>query len=659
MNEILQELPLPAKIVAGFLVVLFLWFVVRYVAYGIMQRIRLGVAVRRLRELKIKQPGEFAKVFAGNKRLDHLWRKYQETLHPEKELNSKTGFYEVVRYRSTMPAEVIFSREMLADTVVASEFFRHVPGVFTGLGIIGTFIGLIGGIKGFTVSEDSQIVRDGLNSLLHDVSEAFTVSFFAIALAMLVTLIEKLQISGLYAKIEELCQVIDESFESGAGEEYLARLVKSSESAEKETKILKDALVTELKQVLEGLTDRQIQQAALNAESVADRIVAGMNDGLREPLNTIGEAVKSVGGNQTDSVNRLIVDTMSAMTAQIKDLFGDQIKGINGMQQETISALQNTLGRMDELTAKMGQTGTSATEQMAAKIGEAIADMEVRQRAINDELMKAVTSIRNDVSGSQAETSLKTQEAIAAMSASVTEMISGLASMVDRASLQDLARTDALTQHATATQDALSANLTKTLMQVGDVGQAIEQAVGRMEKVTSETVARMTEGANTLYIAASDFAKAGAKTSETLDKANALSGQLGVASAALTGSSNTLTAAVSDYKNVRDEVMRLVTELRSTVESAKTEATLTADVLARIKAATDNLVAAERQAEEYLARVSDVLADAHGEFSKNITSTLRTANTEFHQHLTSATKILGDTVYGLSDVLENIPTRQQ
>lgn len=658
MIDILLRLPLPAKIVASFLVALFLWFVIRYVTYGIMQRVRLGIAVRRLRDLKTKQPSEFAKVFARNKRLDHLWRKYQETLHPEKELNSQTGSYEVFRYRATMPAEVIFSREMLADTVVASEFFRHVPGVFTGLGIIGTFIGLIGGIKGFTVSENSQIVRDGLNSLLHEVGTAFTVSFFAIALAMLVTLIEKLQISGLYAKIEELCQVIDESFESGAGEEYLARLVKSSESAEKETKILKDALVTELKQVLEGLTDRQIHEAALNVDTLADRIVAGMNDGLREPLTTIGEAVKSVGGNQTDSVNRLIVDTMSAMTAQIKDLFGDQIKGINGMQQETISALQNTLGRMDELTAKMGQTGTSATEQMAAKIGEAIADMEASQRAINDELMKAVTSIRNDVSGSQAETNRKTQEAVAAMSASVTEMVSGLASMVDRASLQDKTRTDALTQHARSTQDVLSANLTKTLTQVADVGQAIEQAVGRMEKVTTETVARMNEGANTLYIAASDFAKAGAKTAETLDKANALSGQLGAASTALTGSSNTLTAAVSDYKNVRDEVMRLVTELRATVESAKTEATLTADVLARIKAATDNLVAAEHEAEDYLARVTDVLADAHGEFSKNITSTLRTANTEFHQHLTNATKILGDTVYGLSDVLENIPTRQ-
>ena len=73
MDELLQQLPipalpLPAKIVAGFLAALFLWFLVRYVAYGITQRVRLANAVRKVRALKTKQPGEFAKVFAGNKR---------------------------------------------------------------------------------------------------------------------------------------------------------------------------------------------------------------------------------------------------------------------------------------------------------------------------------------------------------------------------------------------------------------------------------------------------------------------------------------------------------------------------------------------------------------------------------------------------------------
>lgn len=186
MNIIL-ELPLQAKVVAGLLVLLFLWFLGRYVAYGLAQRFKLNQTVRALRETVKKDPKTFATIFERDKKLAHLWREYEETLHGQKELNSQTGTYEVTKYRSTVPAEVFFSREVLVDTVLATEFFKHLPGIFTGLGIIGTFIGLIGGINAFTVSDNSQVVRDGLNALLHEVSQAFTVSFFAIAAAMVVT----------------------------------------------------------------------------------------------------------------------------------------------------------------------------------------------------------------------------------------------------------------------------------------------------------------------------------------------------------------------------------------------------------------------------------------------------------------------------------------
>ena len=652
MNLILN-LPPQAIVVAGSLVCLLLWFLWKYVIPGLKQRSKLNQVIHALRKSAKKDPKTFSSIFELDKKLAHLWREYAETLHGQKELNSQIGTYEVTKYRSTVPAEVFFSREVLVDTVLTTEFFRHLPGIFTGLGIIGTFIGLIGGINAFTVSDNSQIVRDGLNALLHDVSQAFTVSFFAIAAAMVVTFFEKMIVSGLYGRVETLCQVIDEAFEAGAGEEYLARLVRSSESSEKETKILKDALVTQLTQVLEGLTERQIQQSALQA----DRIVEGLNNGLMEPLNKIGDAVKAVGGNNIDGVNKIVVDTMTALTSQLKDLFGDQISGINNLQQETVAALQNSLSRLDELTTKMGQTGTSATEQMAETLKEAIAGMDARQRVINNELMKVVDSIRHDVSESQAETNRKTQESIAAMSASVTEVVKGMESLIDAASSRDQVRNDALEQHAHNTQAAMSANLEQTLTQVGNVGEAIKQAVQRMEQVTTDALSRMNEGANTLYIASSDFAKAGSKTSETLDKANALTTQLANASTALSGSSNTLSSAISEYKSVREEVSRLVSELKATVEAAKTEATLTADVLARIEGATKRLIEAEHEAEQYLEQVSGVLTKAHGEFATNIVSTLRQANMEFHQHLTTATKMLGDTVDGLSDVLERVPTK--
>jgi len=156
------------------------------------------------------------------------WQEFKETLHEQKEVNARTGVYETVAVRSTVPAEAFFSTQALVDSRLSTEFFKHLPGIFTGIGIIGTFFGLLQGLRAFHVSENPQIARDSLNLLLHGVSEAFIVSASAITLAMVVTFAEKLLVSGLYRKVEEPAQLLDSMFEAGAGEEYLARLVKAS-----------------------------------------------------------------------------------------------------------------------------------------------------------------------------------------------------------------------------------------------------------------------------------------------------------------------------------------------------------------------------------------------------------------------------------------------
>ena len=175
------------------------------------------------------------------------------------------------------------------DSRLRTEFFKHLPGIFTGLGIIGTFTGLIEGLRRFQVSENAVTVRASLESLMHAVGEAFLISAAAIAAAMLVTFIEKLILAGLYRKAEEIAHAIDAQFDAGAGEEYLARLVTASEASASQSKILKDALVKELGDILRELTASQLAngeklnlQIAQRIEDAANRQVAA---GIHRPAD--------------------------------------------------------------------------------------------------------------------------------------------------------------------------------------------------------------------------------------------------------------------------------------------------------------------------------------------------------------------------------------
>ena len=128
--------------------------------------------------------GKCAMVSRG---LRHCWIEFRDTLHGQKTLNA-TGSMEVSRWRATATAGGFFTESALVDTRLRTEFFRHLPGILTGLGTIGTFSGLILGLQGFQVTDDANTVRNSLQGLLNAVGGAFLVSDAAITLAMLADL---------------------------------------------------------------------------------------------------------------------------------------------------------------------------------------------------------------------------------------------------------------------------------------------------------------------------------------------------------------------------------------------------------------------------------------------------------------------------------------
>jgi hypothetical protein len=113
---------------------------------------RLTDALAALQQTKMKSEGNITDLSQlGNAAfksgtLEHLWKEYCETLHPERDTDG-SGQPRLLRYRATTLAEAYFTDQALVDTPLKAEFFKHLPGMLTGLGIIGTFSGLISGLR--------------------------------------------------------------------------------------------------------------------------------------------------------------------------------------------------------------------------------------------------------------------------------------------------------------------------------------------------------------------------------------------------------------------------------------------------------------------------------------------------------------------------------
>jgi hypothetical protein len=316
----------------------------------------LDAAIRKVGEIKQRLGGtpivdlDEIQVVMATDELKHLWSEYAETLHPQKK-QDESGQLRIVCYRATAMAEVFFSEQALVETPLKTAFYKHLPGILTGLGIIGTFSGLIYGLLDFNATAaDPTIIKKSLDSLIHKVGDAFIVSAAAISLAMLCTWWTNRELTLRYRQVEQLCQLVDSFFDAGAGEEYLARLVEASETSATQAIQLKDALVSDLKVVLSELTERQIRETS---SGIGQTIV----DGLAKPMNEISQAVKALGANQGDAVNRMLTDVLSNFSERMEKMFGGQLNGMSELLTQTTQAMQVTASRFDQLAANMDTNG--------------------------------------------------------------------------------------------------------------------------------------------------------------------------------------------------------------------------------------------------------------------------------------------------------------
>jgi MotA/TolQ/ExbB proton channel family len=183
----------------------------------ILKKVLESLENKDLKEARDPQSLEVA--FPNEGEVGHLWREYKKTLYT---LPSKsTDGIARVHWTSTAPAEVVWNSQLAVDQRVGAEFFKHLPGIFTGLGIIGTFYGLIYGLRRFQVSSNADVVRGSLESLMHSVGEAFLISATAITLAIVVTFVEKLVLTSLYGKVDAIASSLDRRFQAAVAEKFL------------------------------------------------------------------------------------------------------------------------------------------------------------------------------------------------------------------------------------------------------------------------------------------------------------------------------------------------------------------------------------------------------------------------------------------------------
>lgn len=637
------------------------FFFGRFFNVSLKLKRELETAINELRAIDAQSMGEFVDLnlvkskAMKSETLSQLWNEYAKTLHSQLGDEDELGQRKIKCWRSTTLADAFFTEQAIVDNTLKTDYFKHLPGVLTGLGIIGTFSGLIKGLVNFNVSVDPGAAQEQLQGLVHSVGDAFYVSASAIFLAMLITWIEKSIVTARYGQVEELRELIDGLFNSGAGVEYLQGLAQSSQDAATHIKHLRDTLVVDLREVMTTLTERQISAQAQHASQMSIDVGKVVTDAIAQPMVAIADAAQRVSGSQGDAINKLLTDVLASFSAQMQEMFGGQMRGMADLLKQASESMKESALQFGQLASNMDAAGTNTVDAMGDKLAKALDAMDARQSAMNSRMGEFVEQIRNLVSQSQSETSQKLQDALSAVGTQVAGVVENLRKQVEHADTAHGDRTRKFEESTGQAISSLSGQVEQLLSQSMETNKSLQTSVAALAGATDRAISGLNSGAETLYVAASDFAKAGNGVTDTMKMS-------AVATESLKSSSNQLVVAtdgakgiIADYARTRDVFSTMVTELRQTVENAKRDAALTSELINRIQAATKELGNAQQQSKDYLEGVSAALVGAHESFRDNIDKTLGEGNRRFQKELSDSVGLLSSAIKNLGEVLDDIP----
>lgn len=629
-------------------------FILVYLTRSVKIYRQLTGVISGIRQLQ-REPGPYERGAVGRlfatEPLKHLWDEYNDTLHEVQK--AAAGEVQLKETRATMPAEVFFTREVLVDNRLFDDFAKHLPGLLTGLGIIGTFAGLLEGLQSFNPTTSASAVA-GLRPLLAGVSHAFIASAAAIGCAMLVVALTKTLLTYFYNLVEQLTHGIDSLYATGAGEEYLSRLVRASEQSEAHAAQLKEALVEDLTQLMTNLVDRQIAAHQQVTQSLGDQIGTSIATAMAEPMRKIGDAIETTARGNGDQVTSMLESLLTAFMAKLEDTFGGQIRGINEQMERSMAAMTAVQQSLQSLLQDVKTANEQATSQMSGKLEEAMQRASDNQQLLTNQMREFVEEFRKLVSEEQAKSQRTMDEAVTKVLTDVATSMAGLEAMRKSAADAENGRNQALALKTTELVGGLSNQVDSLVQKVADQVSKTQQNIDAISQVSLRAIDSMSTGAVSMEAAAAKFETAGQAVNGVLDRSTHLSQQMTATAGTLQTAAGAVQRGFEQYDSTRKTVETHVTALTALIESAKREAGLSKDLIKAIQDGVTALRDAEAASRAHLTDVNAALTKAFEEFGTQLVSQVKKTIAETDRHLTSGTGHLNGVVQELANAVHRM-----
>ena len=186
----------------------------------------------------------------------------------------------------------------------------------------------------------------------------------------------------------------------------------------------------------------------------------------------------------------------------------------------------------------------------------------------------------------------------------------------------------------------------------------MEQTLASLSANATVMIDKMANGAEVLYLAATDFGKAGDTVGTVLTKGSEIFATLTKASSTLEQTQRAAQSLLADHAQQRQTIATLIATLEQLVRTAKTEAGINTQRIDEMRKISDRMGEVQVKAEGYLKGVNQVFQEAFQKFNKATNDSIVTNANHFTESLQRAVGTIREQLDDLEGILGSFVDRQ-
>lgn len=471
-----------ASIFIGFIIVFFFYSFLRFIYVSWRVRQKLDSISNKIKGINKDELMDKYETFFSNLKKDqsygYIWQEFDETIVKTKDEDGNFRIY------NTVDAYQLFNFNTLVKSNINIRYYNAVAGILTGLGLLGTFLGITAGLGGIEEGGSVSELKGGIFQLLSGAQLAFSTSVWGIFLSLLFNIFEKNLVNKLADKTRLLQSAIDSLFTKARSETILLDTLKESKKQTKQLTKFNNDLVFRIGEALDDAVTKNLSPVFEEVRDAVEELQAVKQESATEAIGQMAEEFKSA---MTAGANRQV--------EQMSDTVRETAKLLNEANQKT--------SRDQE---EMKELLNSHLLDFKQKMDSIMQDLTSQQQVNNKEMQESMEGILRRVESGLERTDKHFESLVNETQDRVNKNLEGVKDLFEQLSTDFTTKVGDLTKRYDQERNSLENLLDKVEVQVKSFNESVKNMDGVSTKIR-EVVPNMNRTSKSLADSVDNFSE--------------------------------------------------------------------------------------------------------------------------------------------------------